>query len=82
MPPTLGFVFLNFETAIFKDLGGMEVGVVGRDHLGVCIVAYLHAASSTRYSWSLVEAMALRRATMLAWDKGVVHVMFASDRLC
>jgi hypothetical protein len=28
-----------------------------------------------------VEAMALHRAMSLAWDKGVVHVMFASDRL-
>jgi hypothetical protein len=36
--PPPGFVMLNSDAAIFKDLGGMGVGVVGRDHLGAVLL--------------------------------------------
>jgi hypothetical protein len=79
-PPPPGFVMLNSDASIFKDLGGMGVGVVGPDHLGACLVACRQFYSMLPEP-EFAEAMALRQATSLARKKGLGQVIFSSDCL-
>jgi hypothetical protein len=69
-PPPLGFVMLNSDAAIFKDLGGMGVGVVGRGHLGACLVACRQFYSMLPEP-EFAKAVALRQAASLARKKGL-----------
>jgi hypothetical protein len=60
--------------------GGMGVGVVGRDHLGACLVACQQFYSMLPKP-EFAEAMALRQAASLAHEKGLEQVIFATHYL-
>jgi hypothetical protein len=75
-PPPPGTVLINSGAAIFEASGGMGASVVVRDHHGICLVAcrqHLRGSSPPE----LAEALALRRAVELGFDKAV----FESDCL-
>jgi hypothetical protein len=79
-PPPPGSVLVNSDAAIFKESAGMAAGVIIRDHLGTCIAAcrqYINNLPSPEYG----EAIALRRAVLLARDRGLDKAIFASDCL-
>jgi hypothetical protein len=58
----------------------MGAGIVARDHTGDCVFACRHQLHGLRPPEE-AEALALRRAVLLAQEEGFDQVIFASDCL-
>jgi ribonuclease HI len=79
-PPPQGTVLVNSDAAISEATGCMGAGVVIRNHQGDFLVAcreHLNQITEPEYA----EALALRRAVVLAKEEGFDRVVFASDCL-
>uniref|UniRef100_A0ACD5Y4F7 Uncharacterized protein n=1 Tax=Avena sativa TaxID=4498 RepID=A0ACD5Y4F7_AVESA len=79
-PPPPGKVLVNVDPALFADRRCMAMGAVLRDHNG----SFILAASEPLVGFStpeLAEALALRRAMLIAREQRVHQVIFESDCL-
>jgi ribonuclease HI len=73
-------VLVNVDAAIFPVSRRMGVGVVIRDHNGVCLTACSEYQEEVT-SPEIAEALALRRAITLAKDEGFTKIIINSDCL-
>jgi ribonuclease HI len=79
-PPPASTVLVNVDAAIFSASRRMGVGVVIRDHNGVCLTACSEYHEEVRTP-EIAEALALRRAINLAKDEGFTKIIINSDCL-
>jgi ribonuclease HI len=79
-PPPEGTVWINVDAALFKPSNRMGVGVVIRNHNGVCLAACSELLSEVT-SPELAEALAIRRALAFVREEGFDKIMLASDCL-
>jgi ribonuclease HI len=79
-PPPEGTVLINVDAALFNPSRRMGIGVVIRDHNGVCLTACSELREEVTAP-ELAEALALSRAVSLAADEGFNKVMVVSDCL-
>jgi hypothetical protein len=79
-PPPSGTVMFFSDAAIFSSQNRSGFGVVGRDDKGQFVVACSEPIDGCLEP-EMAEAMALRRAVLLAHDEQVSDVIFASDCL-
>ncbi|KAL0367396.1 UNVERIFIED_CONTAM: putative mitochondrial protein [Sesamum radiatum] len=75
-PPEGGFVKINYDAALFLDIGDFGIGIIARDHNGNCL-AWLFTMPSSKYSPEIAEVWATRAAINLGcrsqWDKIVIE---------
>ncbi|KAL0374065.1 UNVERIFIED_CONTAM: hypothetical protein Sradi_3322200 [Sesamum radiatum] len=67
--PSLDFIKVNFDGAVFERTGEMGVGAVARDSDGHCLAWLAHRVSCSEFG-ELAEAWAAREAIQLALRKG------------
>ena len=79
-PPSAGFYKLNFDGAVFENSGRAGLGVVVRDVEGM-IIAALSQNIPLPSSVESVEAMAARRAILLAQEISLTRVVMEGDSL-
>jgi ribonuclease HI len=79
-PPPAGMVLVNVDAAIFSASRRMGLGVVIRDHNGVCLTACSEYHEEVT-SPEIAEALALRRAINLAKDEGFTKIIINLDCL-
>jgi ribonuclease HI len=79
--PRQGFHKLNYDGAIFNDSNEAGIGVVARDHNGLCI-ATLSQKIRYPHSVDITEALAARRAVQFARELGLHSVEFEGDSTC
>nr|POE81223.1 putative ribonuclease h protein [Quercus suber] len=77
-PPPNSWCKVNFDGAIFQELGDAGIGVVIRDHVGKVIGA-MSERIALPPSLEHVEALACRRATLFAKDFNLQAVTFEGD---
>lgn len=80
LPPEASSYKANFDAAIFDRTSSVGIGVVFRDHSG-SIIAALSQRIESFHLVELAEALATRRAVMLAKELSLVDVIFESDCL-
>jgi hypothetical protein len=79
-PPPEGTVLINVDAALFSPSRRMGIGVVIRDHNGVCLTACSELREEVTTP-ELAEALALSRAVSLAGNEGFDKIMVVSDCL-
>jgi ribonuclease HI len=79
-PPPEGKVQINVDAAIFKTSKRTGVGVVIRNHRGICLAACSELLLEVATP-ELAEALAARRALSFASEEGFDQVVLASDCL-
>jgi ribonuclease HI len=79
-PPPDGTVLINVDAAIFSSTRQMGMGVVIRDHNGMCLAAYSERAEEV-VAPEVAEALAIRRAIIFAKDEGFSKIIVSSDCL-
>jgi ribonuclease HI len=79
-PPPEGTVLINVDAALFTTSRRMGIGVVIRDHNGVCLAACSELRDEVTAP-ELAEALAIRHAVSLAGEEGFDKVMVVSDCL-
>ena len=79
-PPPPGTVLVNSDAGNFEVNGKMGAGVVIRDHHGNCLAACRHQLPGLAPPEE-AEALALRRAVLLAREEGFGRAIFATDCL-
>jgi ribonuclease HI len=79
-PPPEGTVIINVDAAIFKTDRRMGMGAIIRDHNGSCLVACTEQTDEILVP-EMAEALAMRRAVILAKDEGYANIIVASDCL-
>jgi hypothetical protein len=79
-PPPEGTVFISVDAALFAPSSRMGVGVVIRNHIGMCLFACSQVFDAVT-SPELAEALAVRRALTLAQEEGFNKIILASDCL-
>ncbi|XP_075655236.1 uncharacterized protein LOC142625472 [Castanea sativa] len=77
-PPPSGKIKVNFDSALFKDIGKAGLGVIIRDNNGQAI-ASLSEQASMPFSPDIVEAMAAARALSFAQDLGYTSFILEGD---
>jgi hypothetical protein len=79
-PPPKGTVFVSVDAALFATSSRMGVGVIIRNHIGMCLVACSQVFDAVT-SPELAKALAIRRALSLAKEEGFNKIVLASDCL-
>jgi hypothetical protein len=79
-PPPEGTVLINVDAALFNPSRRMGIGVVIRDHNGVCLTACSELREEVT-ALELAEVLALSHVVSLAADEGFDKVMVVSDYL-
>ena len=77
-PPPIGRVKVNFNKALFKDIGKAGLGVIVRDSNGQAI-ASLSEQASLPFSPEIAEVMAATRALSFAQDLGFTSFILEGD---
>jgi ribonuclease HI len=72
-------VLINVDATIFSSTRRMGMGAVIRDHTGNCLVAC--SESKKAVAPEIAEALAMRRAIILAKDEGFSKIIVDSDCL-
>ena len=80
MPLSEGFYKINFDGAIFENFGRAGLGVVVRDVEGM-VIAALSQNIQLPSSVDSVEALAARRAIILAQEISLTQVVVEGDSL-
>ncbi|XP_075661751.1 uncharacterized protein LOC142631462 [Castanea sativa] len=75
-----GVFKVNFDVALFENIGGACIGVAIRDSKGEIIVA-LSQRIPLPFSVEMAEAMAVRRALLFAQELSLSKVMMEGDCL-
>ena len=78
LPPSVNCLKLNFDVAIFPELGKAGLGVVVHDSQGNTI-ASLSEQAPLPFSSDIVEAMAAARAMTFAQDLGIAEFILEGD---
>ena len=79
-PPPEGMVAINVDAAIFATSCRMGMGIVIRDHNGKCLAVCSEQRREVVMP-ELAEALAIRRAVILAKDEGFSNIIVNSDCL-
>jgi ribonuclease HI len=79
-PPPPGEILVNVDAALFPEQRRSAVGAVFRDNRGECILAFSEPLPGFP-SPEMAEALALKRAVVVAKERGLDRVTFASDCL-
>ncbi|KAK9994655.1 hypothetical protein SO802_024358 [Lithocarpus litseifolius] len=78
LPPISPRYKVNYDGAIFKDLGAAGLGVIIRDSEG-CVIGALAERIPLPISVATVEALACRRAIQFAKDLSIYEATFEGD---
>ena len=78
--PPVGVFKVNFDTALFENIGSASIGVAIRDSDGE-IIAALSQRILLPFSVEMAEAMAARRALLFAQELSLYKVMMEGDCL-
>nr|POE86690.1 hypothetical protein CFP56_46901 [Quercus suber] len=79
-PPLVGWVKVNFDGALFKDIRNAGIGVIVRDSNGQAI-ASLSEQPSLPFSPEIAEAMATARALSFVQDLGFTSFIWKEIQL-
>lgn len=79
-PPPPGLVCINVDAAVFTASSSSAIGVVVRNHEGRCLMACRQSFRGIT-SPEVAEALALRRAVILAQEEGFSRAILRSDCL-
>ena len=77
-PPISPHYKVNYDGALFNDLGAVGLGVIIRDSDG-CVIGALAERISLPSSVATVEALACRRAVQFALELSVFDAIFEGD---
>ena len=78
--PPVGVFKVNFDVALFENIGSAGIGVAIRDSDGE-IIAALSQRIPLPFSVEMAEAMAARRALLFAQELSLYKVMMEGDCL-
>ncbi|XVF18343.1 hypothetical protein REPUB_Repub11eG0013500 [Reevesia pubescens] len=79
-PPKEGIAKINFDGAVFQDMGSVGIGVAIRNHKGE-VLALLAAKKQSYAEAFLAECIALREALLFALEIGFREVEVEGDSL-
>ncbi|XP_075665304.1 uncharacterized protein LOC142634963 [Castanea sativa] len=77
-PPPVGRIKVNFDGALFKDIGKAGIGVIIRDSNGQAL-ASMSEQASLPFSPDIAEAMAAARAVSFAQELGYTSFILEGD---